>query len=148
MAYTRSSLKSEFFKTTKEWAKNVTTMDGLPNLDKTRRISRWLWIISLLISLGYMNYGVIVSLINYLSRDTVTKINFKREALLEFPTITFCNKNLINTNNGKFYLKNDIDQIKNITLINAYKYGQPIMEKYFLYIRESNKLKLISETIG
>jgi len=64
-----------------------------------------------------MNYGVIVSLINYLRRDTVTKINFKREALLEFPTITFCNKNLINTNNGKFYLKNDTDQIKKLLIM-------------------------------
>jgi len=46
MANARSSLKSEFFLTTKEWAKNVTTIDGLPNLDKTRRIYRWRWIIS------------------------------------------------------------------------------------------------------
>ena len=71
-----------------------------------------MWVICLLVSSAYCAYCLTKSFKEYFSYETNTQIKFKRESEIEFPTVTFCNKNPYN-----------IHKKNNFTLLMKYGYS-------------------------
>lgn len=85
----------------------VSTSHGLPSIIRSRRKPiKLMWAISLIISIITCFYLVLDTLFNYLSFDVTTNANLIYEIPIEFPTISFCNKNrpFTNTSIDQFLL--------------------------------------------
>ncbi|RNA44513.1 Acid-sensing ion channel 2 [Brachionus plicatilis] len=71
-----------------------TTGHGIPNLVRNKSWPiKILWFICLSLSTGYCVYNLTKSIVDYFSFSAVTKVSYERLDSIEFPTVTFCNKN-------------------------------------------------------
>ncbi|RNA07701.1 acid-sensing ion channel 2 [Brachionus plicatilis] len=71
-----------------------TTGHGIPNLVRSKSWPiKIFWFICLSLSIGFCVYNLTISIVDYFSFIAVTKISFERLDAIEFPTVTFCNKN-------------------------------------------------------
>jgi len=76
---------------------SATTMHGLPNMVRTKRLLvRIVWAFCFLIAFALCAYLIIESFINYLKFDVVTTVRIINEPYAEFPAIMLCNKNNLN----------------------------------------------------
>lgn len=78
---------------TKQWASR-SSFHGIPNIShNSSKIIRFVWVIFLLASGSYCFYGIIKSFQDYFRFEVNTLIRNERVNSLQFPTVTFCNKN-------------------------------------------------------
>jgi hypothetical protein len=87
-----------------------STVHALPNISRNKSwIIKIVWIIFFLVSLGYCSYSIAVSIIEYLDFNVNTQISVIRQPMMEFPTISFCNKNSFKLNELMMYYKQNND---------------------------------------
>lgn len=77
-----------------DWAGNSTCFDGIPSIGKAEEwFWKLIWIVVFLGMTGYCTYSLIIYLDDYFQYDITTEISIERLASIQFPTVTFCNKN-------------------------------------------------------
>ena len=68
-----------------------STCHGVQNILITeRKIIKFLWMFSLLISAGYCTYMISFSITDFLNYNVNTQISVNNEMVSRFPTVTFC----------------------------------------------------------
>jgi hypothetical protein len=98
----------------KAWAE-TSTFHALPNISRSEKVLlKLIWIAFFVIAFAYFSYGAVKIFIDYFSYNVNTEINVYRETKMEFPTISFCNRNMFKINQHNFplskYLRNAYQQ--------------------------------------
>ena len=101
----------------KEWSLSLTT-HGIPSIVRTKFLTiKIAWTICFLASFSYLTYALATSFINFFQYESITQVKFLRVSQLEFPTITFCNKNFLNLKSSEFStIRQSFDAVKNEVL--------------------------------
>ncbi len=97
-----------------------STIHGLPRILKANNlISKITWIICSCISTGFCLYLIVAAIINFFEYKVMTTIETKTEMPANFPVITICNLNQLQTNES-FEIIQKYSQINYLS--NVYKY--------------------------
>lgn len=106
--------KSSIYSEIKKCAE-ASSIHAIPNIARSEYISvKIIWFVCFLVALGYCSYGIAKNLINFLSNESNTQFTKQFEDSIEFPTITFCNKNPFKIDNNS-PLKTIFEQVKYYT---------------------------------
>jgi hypothetical protein len=108
-----------------------SSIHALPNIARSEYISiKIIWLVCFLVSLGYCSFGIARNLTNYLSNESNTQFKKGFEGSIDFPTITFCNKN-------PFKTSYDFDHLINETINDFSDY-----QLFYEYVDSLKKAKL------
>lgn len=92
------------------WATSTTT-HGVQRFTKaTRRHTRLLWLVFILIALGLAIYVLANDVLQYLQHDVTTKIRIVDEKSVTFPVVSVCNMNPLVTPSAGQYIKEYFEQ--------------------------------------
>lgn len=102
----------------KEWA-GQSKAHGISNISTGEFIIlRIIWTILFLAAMGYLIFSLVRTFQEYFSYDIVTKITNENVNSIDFPAVTFCNKNPFkNLNNSE--ISNSLKQLRDETLTDA-----------------------------
>ena len=86
---------------------DTLTIHGIPSLFRSKHlITKIIWLLLTLVSVGVSFYFVIITINKYLEFNVTTEVSFVDGNEFPFPTITFCNKNKFSTNTSyKYFLQ-------------------------------------------
>ncbi|RMZ96413.1 DEgenerin Like [Brachionus plicatilis] len=94
-----------------------STVHGVPNIFRNKNwILKFFWTFCVLCSSGYCVFNLTKTLIDYFEFNVITEIRNERMASIQFPAVSFCNKNPFNLGkNGTIidFLKKEILDLKN-----------------------------------
>ena len=148
--------KPRLLEIVKAWGLSTST-HGIPNIIKNHHyFIKLMWIVCFLACFGYMTFGLVNIIQDYLSYEPITKMEFIRKSSLEFPTVTICNKSPLNTNDENFFkFKNIFDgwkqnfygKVKGTQNINNYMILFQQFSKLKVFILSNNEKKKISYSI-
>ena len=116
-----------------------STSHGLPNIVRSSRISmKILWTVCFLAAFGVCIWMIQQSVSDFLSYDTVSKIEVINEASPVFPSVSICNVNPLTTTDAQNLVG---DVLSNI----GYKLSGPVKNRdYYLYLLDwANKIALL-----
>lgn len=94
---------SSFFKILSESAEN-SNCHGISHISKNGNwLIKILWIVCFCASCSYCIYNLSLSLVDFFNYDVHTKVEIHRKTSIEFPALTICHKNLINSTKLRKY---------------------------------------------
>lgn len=101
-----------------------STVHGFSNIFMNRNwLSKLFWIFCFLFSSGYCIYNFTQTFSEFTEFKVNTKFFYERRSSIEFPSISFCNKNPFNLRKNKTAIQNlktEIDALKNnVSKINS-----------------------------
>lgn len=87
-------LRNKYLSVINDWAANSTCFDGIPSIGRSEEwYWKLIWILSFLGLTVYCSFSLTNNVVKYFDYETTTQIKIKRQPVIEFPTVTFCNKN-------------------------------------------------------
>ena len=133
--------KPRLLEIVKTWGLSTST-HGIPNIIRNHHLFiKLMWIFCFLACFGYMTFGLVNIIQDYLSYEPITKMEFIRHASLEFPTVTICNKSPLNTNDENFVkFKKIFDGLKQ-NFYGKVK-GTQNINNYMLFFQQYSKLQV------
>jgi len=76
-----------------------TTIHGIYHMvSEDNKLRRIIWLIILLLSLGFLVFFIIYTVLNYLKLDVIGNLKVIIEVSMEIPTLTICNMNSYRSN--------------------------------------------------
>lgn len=130
---------NEFKRILKESIENSTS-HGLPAILRSENlILRILWTICFILSLIYCIFTLIRSFEEYSNYEVVTQISNHRISSMEFPTVTFCNKNPYNIKNDKY--KKIVDSIQEIDDLSVADPFYKLQYLNYMLIKETENIE-------
>ena len=125
-----------------------STGHGISNMIRNQNwIIKSMWLFFISISTSYCVFNLIISFIDYISFKAVTKVSYERLDSIEFPTVTFCNKNpfFVRKPNMKNNLENNLKNQSKIYFDKLLNSSQSTLESFtrfsYLYSYETLKFK-------
>lgn len=126
----------------KEWAMQSTS-HGIPKIASSPyTIIKIMWTIFFVASFGFCSYCLINSFREYFKYDVNTQMSVTTQSSLEFPTITFCNKNPFKTDDTDFEFRSFLREIYNKSVKSSFNQGFNDLEKQSLFLEQVSRLMI------
>jgi hypothetical protein len=99
-------------KVAREWAED-SSIHGIGNISKNGKLLvRILWLVCILIAVGYCAYVLSQNVIAFMEHGVNSQVSITRQSSIQFPVVTFCNKNILRANYSDVRLLTYINQLK------------------------------------
>jgi hypothetical protein len=132
----------------KNWAMQSTS-HGIPKIASSPyKIIKIIWIIFFFGSFGFCSFCLLNSFQEYFNYAVNTQMSVTTQSSLQFPTVTFCNKNPFKTNDKNFLFRDLFLSLYNEMVNTSKNLGFNDLDKITLGLNQATKSVIYSTIVN